>query len=79
MTAPILDFLPLPFNFVILIIVIVFGWLLLAGIVDQIGKFARNRQQIDFKRELLDRGMPTDEIKTILEAGVTEIDEDDQE
>ena len=72
------NFLPLPFNFVILIIVIVFGWLLLAGIIDQIGKYARNRQQIDLKRELLDRGLDADEIKTIMDAGPVETDDDDE-
>lgn len=66
------DFLPLPFNFVILIMVLVFGWLLLAHIFEEIGKFARNRQQIEFKRELLDRGLEADEIKTILEARQSE-------
>ena len=69
-TAPFLDFLPMPFNFVILIIVIVFSWLLLACVVEQIGKYARHREQIELKRELLDRGLEADEIKTILEAGV---------
>lgn len=73
----IINFLPLPFNFVIMIILIVFGWLLLAGIIEQIGKFARNRQQIDLKRELLDRGLDADEIKTIMDAGPVETEDDE--
>lgn len=73
-----LNFLPLPFNFVILILLIVFGWLLLYCVIEQIGKFARNRQQIELKRELLDRGLDAGEIKTILEAGPHETDDDDE-
>ena len=73
----ILDFLPLPFNFVILILVLIFGWLLLTTIIEEIGKFARHRQQVDLKRELLDRGLEADEIKTILEAAPVENDDND--
>lgn len=76
LSAPILDFLPLPFNFVILILVVVFSWLIIQTIVEQIGKLTRQRQQDDFKRELLDRGLDANEIKTILEAAPLETDEE---
>ena len=58
----------------ILIMVLIFSWLLLTTIVEEIGKFARNRQNVDLKRELLDRGLEADEIKTILEAKPSESD-----
>ncbi len=76
LSAPILDFLPLPFNFVILILVVIFSWLIIQTIVEQIGKLTRQRQQDDFKRELLDRGLDANEIKTILEAAPLETDEE---
>ena len=77
LSAPILDFLPLPFNFVILILIVIFTWLVIQTIVEQIGKYARQRQQDDLKRELLDRGLDANEVKTILEAGPVETDQVD--
>ena len=70
------DFLPLPFNFVILILVIVFGSMIVMAIIGEIGKFARQRQQTELKRELLDRGMSAEEVSLVVEAGKEEPEED---
>ena len=75
-TAPIFDFLPMPFNFIVLLMVIIFSWLLIQSVVDAIARFARERQLIDFKRELIDRGMDADEVKTVLEAAPLESEDD---
>lgn len=57
-----------PFNMVVLIVMI--G--LLAGVITtlitQIRKFACHRQELDFKREMLDRGLSPGEIEQILQA-----------
>ena len=76
MTGNTLNFLPEPFNFVIVILVVVFSWLVIQTIIEQIGKYARQRQQDDFKRELLDRGLDADEVKTVLESAPLEHDEE---
>ena len=64
-----LDFLPLPFNFIILILVVIFGSLIVMTIIEQIGKYARHRHLTELKRDLLDRGMSANEIHAICEAG----------
>lgn len=73
-TESILNLLPESFSFVLLILVVIFSWLVIQTIVEQIGKIAQQRQQDDFKRELLDRGLEADEVKTILEAAPLEND-----
>ena len=40
----------------------------LTGIATQIRKYGNHRQDIDFKRELVDRGLSADEIERIVEA-----------
>lgn len=60
--------LPTPFNMVVLIVLICSVAGVLTGIATQIRKFVCYRQDIDFKRELLDRGLSADEIERILNA-----------
>jgi hypothetical protein len=58
--------IPTPFNMVVLIVL--FGSVagVLTGIATQIRKYGTYRQDVDFKRELVDRGLGADEIERIV-------------
>jgi hypothetical protein len=59
---------PPPFNMVVYIMLIVCGSGVLTSIFKQIRKFACHRQELDFKRELLDRGMSVEEVEHVVRA-----------
>lgn len=55
------------------VIVLIIGLTSVAGaLVAVVGSIARHRQDIQFKRELLDRGMTVDEIERLIESRKTE-------
>jgi hypothetical protein len=54
--------IPAPFNMIVLVVLIVTAGSLVGTIATQIRKWACHRQEIEFKRELLDRGMSVEEI-----------------
>jgi hypothetical protein len=57
-----------PFNMIVL--VVLFGSVagVLTGIATQIRKYGSHRQDVEFKRELVDRGLSADEIERIIRA-----------
>ena len=59
---------PPPFNMVVYIMLIVCGSGVLTSISKQIRKYACHRQELDFKREMLDRGMSVEEIEQVVRA-----------
>jgi hypothetical protein len=61
-----------PFNMIVLIVL--FGSVagVLTGIATQIRKFGCHRQDVDFKRELVDRGLSAEEIERIIKARADE-------
>ena len=61
-----------PFNMIVLIVL--FGSVagVLTGIATQIRKYGCHRQDVDFKRELVDRGLSADEIERIIKAQANE-------
>lgn len=59
---------PPPFNMVVYIMLIICGGSVITAIFKQIRKYACHRQELDFKRELLDRGMEIDEIERVVRA-----------
>ena len=59
---------PPPFNMVVYIMVIICGGSVLTSAFKQVRKFACHRQEMDFKRELLDRGMSPDEVERVVRA-----------
>lgn len=63
--------IPPPFNMIVLIVLI--GTLagLIGGIAKQIRRFACHRQELEFKRELVDRGMSAEEIERVVQARST--------
>ncbi|QEG38037.1 hypothetical protein [Bythopirellula goksoeyrii] len=62
------NLLPIPFNFVLLLLLIVFGTGIITSTMKQIRKFACHRQELDFKREMIDRGMSVEEVERLVQA-----------
>lgn len=56
-----------PFNMVVLIVLVCSVAGVLTGIATQIRKYGCHRQDVDFKRELVDRGLAADEIERIIQ------------
>ncbi len=59
---------PPPFNMVVYIMLIICASSVITSIFKQVRKYACHRQELDFKRELLDRGLPIHEIEQIVRA-----------
>jgi hypothetical protein len=57
-----------PFNMIVLIVLIGTAGTVLGTIAKQIRKWACQRQEVEFKRELLDRGMSAEEIERVIRA-----------
>ena len=64
--------LPAPFNMVVWIVLICMGTSVITSLMKQIRKFACHRQELEFKREMLDRGLSADEIEQIVQAKAPE-------
>jgi hypothetical protein len=62
--------IPAPFNMIVLITLIVTAGSAVGTIATQVRKWACHRQEIEFKRELLDRGMSVDEIDRMAQTKV---------
>jgi hypothetical protein len=57
-----------PFNMLVLLMLIGTLGGVVATIAKQIRKWACHRQELEFKRELLDRGMGADDIERVVRA-----------
>jgi hypothetical protein len=60
--------IPVPFNMIVLVVLLGCTAGVLTGIATQIRKYGCHRQDIEFKRELVDRGLGADEIERIVQA-----------
>jgi len=60
--------MPVPFNMIVLICLTFAVAGVITGIAKEIRKYGCHRQDIDFKRELVDRGLSVDEIERIVAA-----------
>jgi hypothetical protein len=60
-----------PFNMIVL--VVLFGSIatVLSTIVTQIRKYATHRHELEFKRELVERGLEAEEIQQLLKTRLT--------
>jgi len=61
-----------PFNMVVLLVLIGSVAGVLTGIATQFRKYGCHRQDIDFKRELVDRGLSAEEIERIIKVRAPE-------
>jgi hypothetical protein len=68
--------LPVPFNMIVLIVLISCTAGVITSIAKQIRKFGSHRQELEFKRELVERGMTADEIERIVAAKGSEASND---
>ncbi len=59
--------IPPPFNMVVLIVLIGSIGGVVTSFITQIRKYASHRQELEFKRELLDRGMTAAEIVQVIQ------------
>ncbi|MEQ8208798.1 MAG: hypothetical protein RH917_03120 [Lacipirellulaceae bacterium] len=60
--------MPPPFNMVVFIVMIIFGCITLCEVAKQVRLFVSHRQELAFKRELVDSGMDGREIRHIVES-----------
>lgn len=60
--------IPAPFNMIVLICLFFAVTGLVSSIAKEIRKYGCHRQDIDFKRELVDRGLSVEEIERIVAA-----------
>lgn len=71
-----INILPLPFNFVVILMVIIFGAGLITSLMKQIRKFACHRDELEFKREMIDRGMSVEEVeRLVLAKGANQLED----
>ncbi len=62
------NLLPIPFNFIVILMMVIFGAGIITSLFKQIRKFACHRQELEFKREMVDRGMSVEEIERLVQA-----------
>lgn len=62
------NLLPIPFNFVVILMMVMCGAGIVTSLFKQIRKFACHRQELEFKREMVDRGMSVEEIERLVQA-----------
>ena len=68
--------LPTPFNMVVIIVAISIGAGIISSIAKQIRKYACLRYELDFKRDMIDRGMSAMEVEQLVAAkSPTQMDE----
>jgi len=58
-----------PFGIPIIAIICVFTWLAIASISEEVGKVMRHRADVDLKLELMARGMSSEQIVAVVQAG----------
>ena len=60
-----------PFNMIVLVVLFGSVATVMSTIVTQIRKYASHRHELEFKRELLDRGLAAEEIQQLLRTRLT--------
>jgi hypothetical protein len=70
--------IPAPFNMIVLVCLIFSVAGVISSLFKQVRKYTCHRQELDFKRELVERGLNVDEIERIVAArSVSEKQSDD--
>ncbi|MCA9188335.1 MAG: hypothetical protein R3E01_35320 [Pirellulaceae bacterium] len=60
--------LPVPFNMVVLIVMIVVGASVISAVAKEIRRYFCHQSELEFKRELIDQGLNGAEIERIVRA-----------
>ena len=71
--------LPTPFNFVAVIVLISLVAGIITTVVVQIRKYACHRQEVELKRDLVERGLSAGEIEQIIRATTPEAPSDEED
>jgi hypothetical protein len=58
--------IPVPFNMIIVIMAIIFGTGIITSVAKQVRKYFCLREELQFKREMIDRGMSPQEIEKLI-------------
>jgi hypothetical protein len=58
--------IPVPFNMIIVIMAIIFSTGIITSIAKQIRKYFCLREELEFKREMIDRGMTPAEVEQLV-------------
>lgn len=64
--------IPAPFNMVVWIVLICSAAGVASTLFKETRKFACHRQEVDFKRDLIDRGLTVDEIERVVRSRTTD-------
>jgi hypothetical protein len=70
--------IPVPFNMVVLVVFFVSAAGVISNLITQIRKYIGLRQELEFKRDLLDRGLSIEEIERLTRVKSSTISEKDQ-
>ena len=60
--------IPVPFNMIVIITAISIGAGIITSVVKQIRKYACLKHELDFKRDMIDRGMSVAEVEQLMAA-----------
>lgn len=60
--------MPAPFNMVVLIVLIITVGSIIKGVARYVRQYACHRNELEFKREMLERGMSAGEIEQVVKA-----------
>jgi hypothetical protein len=63
--------IPSPFNMIVLVVLISCAAGIVTSLFKELRKFACHRQELNLKRELVERGLSIDEIERVVAAGKT--------
>ena len=58
-----------PFNMIVMVVFLIVVAGVITAIASEIRKYFCRRDELEFKRELVDRGMSADEIERVVKAG----------
>ena len=63
--------IPAPFNMIVLVVLISCAAGIVTTLLKEIRKFACHRQELNLKRDLVERGLSIDEIERVMATGKT--------
>ena len=68
--------IPSPFNMVVAIVLIATCGSVIGVLASELRKFATHRQEMEFKRDLIERGMSVEEVERLVASTKTDVKTD---